>query len=505
MNGKVKGIIACGVVMASLAGTMVFLNMTGKEKEPEASSSSSEDETVNQVINDINDTPTDAPVIIDRGSEDIKSIKVTNEKGGYTFERSASGKTEWTISEIEGLTENTVLENSLYNAAGQISAYKAAEENVTDWAKYGLEEPRATVEIMYNDDTSAVMKIGDESPEDKYSYVCLEGKDTAFMVDDSKLAYYFDPATAYVDLSLIEQPEDGEQPPYGVMTITRSDWDDPVVIENEIETVKGMLSEQVISSPIYSYLNMNDSPPITHGMWGLVAAECRIPFPTDEDLKECGLIEPACVVSFKGEGYDYTLKIGDKVYADTEKEGEVAALLGYYCTLEGVSGKNAVFLVDGENLPWATFKMEDITSDIVLPHFLIDMTDVTISVGGEDYVFDVTTEASKNDETHMEVTAIKLGDKDIDVKNFKTYYEYIMTCPSNEICFDEPEGECEFAIAEHMKNGQEDKLEFYKDTSRRYIVKHNGKSSYRIQSTWLDTLLENVDNLKNGQPINDNF
>lgn len=504
MNSKTKGIIACGVVMASMAGVMVFLNLSGKGNDTNASSAAeNENKVVSDVAADLEEK--EDIFVLERGAGDIKAIKVTNEKGGFTFDKPASGKSDWTVEEIDGLTQNIVLENNMYNATGPMTAYKTAEEGVSDWAKYGLDKPRATVEVTYSDDTKAVMEIGDESPEDKYSYARIQGKDTAYMIDDAKLAYYLDPATEYADLSLIAQPEEGEEPPYGVMTITRSDWNDPVVIENEVETVKGMLSEQVISSPIYSYLNMNDSPPVTHGMWGLTAEECITAFPTDEQLKEYGLDEPACVVALKGEGYDYTLKIGDKVYEDTEKEGEVAAMRGYYCTIEGVTGKNAVFLVKGDNLPWATFRIEDITSDIVLPHFLIDMKDVTISYKGEDYLFDVTTAPSKNDETHTEVTEIKLGGKDIDVKNFKTYYEYLMTCPSNEICFDEPEGECEFAIAEHMKDGREDKLEFFKDTSRRYIVKHNGKPSYRIQSTWLDTLIKNVDNLKNGQPIDDNF
>lgn len=502
MNGKVKGIIACGAVAASLAGVMVFLNVT--ENSGTADNTSSNDDSVMQdMVGEL--TEDHSVVILEKESADIVSIKATNDHGGFTLAKSASGKTAWTIEEIDGLEQNTILESYMLGAAGPMSAYKTAEENVTDWAKYGLDTPRASFEVSYADGTSAVVEVGEPSPEKKYSYIRVQGNDTAYMIEDSKLAYFLDPPTAYAQLSLIEQPEEGETPPYGTLTITRSDWDEPVVIENEYEALKGMLSEQVISSPIYSYLNMNDSPPVTHGMWGLAAKECTIAFPTDEQLAECGLDEPACIVSFKGEGYNYLLKIGDKVYAEVEKEGDIPQLIGYYCTIEGVSGRNAVYTISAENLPWATFKIEDITSDIVLPHFLIEMKDVTVTANGVDNVFEITVEPSANDETHMEVTRVVLDGKDIDIKQFKKYYEYLMTSPVSELCFDEPTGECEFALVEHMSNGNEDKLEFFKDTSRRYIVKHNGVTTYRIQSTWIDTLIKNVDNLRNGQPIDDNF
>ena len=42
MNGKVQGIIICGVIAASLAGMLVFLNATDKDKNKKEESSAAE-------------------------------------------------------------------------------------------------------------------------------------------------------------------------------------------------------------------------------------------------------------------------------------------------------------------------------------------------------------------------------------------------------------------------------------------------------------------------------
>ena len=68
MNGKVQGIIICGVIAASLAGVMLFLNSEngGADKDSSSSSSSaaasSEDESV---------------IILEKTADDITAVHVT--------------------------------------------------------------------------------------------------------------------------------------------------------------------------------------------------------------------------------------------------------------------------------------------------------------------------------------------------------------------------------------------------------------------------------------------
>ena len=78
-------------------------------------------------------------------------------------------------------------------------------------------------------------------------------------------------------------------------------------------------------------------------------------------------------------------------------------------------------------------------------------------------------------------------------------------CPTNEIYFTDPEGESYLTVTFDRKDGKKDVMEIYKDSSRRSVVKLNGETSFRIQSTWVDTFVANMDRLLKGEAVDDNY
>ena len=501
MNGKVQGIIICGVIAASLAGMLVFLNATDKDKNKKEESSSAE--TVSSAAE------MEHYFVLEKGEEEIASIKAENENGGFTLDKPSSGKSSWTVEEIISVNQNRAMKENMISECGYLEASKIAEEGAQELSKYGLEEPRASFEVGYTDGTSKKVLIGDVAPEAKYTYIKTEDGGTVYMILSSRISDMLKGAKDFANLSLIEKPVNNEDwPEYGKEVITRSDWDYQVVFENDPNEDSNMLSSQVISEPIFSYLNITGSGAVTHGMWGLTAASCEAVAPTDEQLAEHGISEPRCVVSLKGEGYDYTLKVGGESYSEAA-EGETPVLQGYYCTLDGVSGSNAVYVIAAENLPWVTFKIEDVTSNLITSNYLVDLANMSVTIDGKETLFEITTNGGSNDKDEngkaADVTSVKTDGKELDIGLFKDLYQFIMSCPTNEICFDDPEGSPAVIIKQVRKDGGEDVVELYKDTSRRYIVKLNDKTSFRIQSTWVDSLDTNIGNLKNGKNIDNNY
>lgn len=501
MNGKVQGIIICGVISASLAGMLVFLNATDKDKNKKEESSAAE--TVSSAAE------MEHYIVLEKGEEEIASIKSENEEGGFTLDKPASGKSSWTVEEIVSVNQNRAMKESLISDCGYLEASKIAEEDAQELSKYGLDEPRASFEVSYTDGTSMKVLIGDVAPESKYTYIKLDNSSTVYMILGSRISDMLKGANAFANLSLIEKPVNNEDwPEYGKEVITRSDWDYQVVFENDPNEESNMLSSQVISEPIFSYLNITGSSDVTHGMWGLTAARCEAVAPTDEQLVEYGLDEPRCVVSLKGDGYDYTLKVGGESYSEAA-EGETPVLEGYYCTLSGVAGSNAVYVIPEASLPWVTFKIEDVISNLITSNYLVDLANMSVTIDGKETLFDMTTNGGSNDKDEngkaADITSVKADGKELDIYQYKSLYQFIMSCPTNEIWFEEPSGEPAVIIKQVRKDGGEDVIELYKDTSRRYLVKLNGKTSYRIQSTWVDSLKTNVENLKNGKNIDDNY
>jgi hypothetical protein len=500
MNGKVQGIIICGVIAASLAGVMVLLNKTAPADEDDSSETSSSAST---------DSEDESVVILEKESSEIDSVFVKNTHGEYTLSEPASGKSTWTIDVLASVNQNTSLKESMLSNIGELEAKKLVEENAEDMSKYGLEEPEASFTVTYSDDSVVTVDIGTTAPDEKYSYVRIEGDNNVYMVLGTKLSYFTDPVESYVSTSLIAEPSDDDWPDYGVETITRQDWDYEVVFENDPQEIEGMVSSQVVSSPIFAYLNITNSTDATHGMWGLSATECAVVNPTDDDFKEYGLDDPYCTVSLKGDEYDYFLKIGNAVYATDTDGNDTDTVTGYYCYLTGVTGADCIYLISADSLPWASMEVEDVISTLMTTNYLVDLAEISVEYDDTKVVYDITTNGSSDetleDGSSADVTKVECDGKELDIDNFKSLYQYIMTCPTNEIYFTEPESDCYMTITQSRKDGGADVIELYKDTSRRYIVKLNGRTSFRIQSTWIDTLLKNIESLQNGGEIDDNY
>ncbi|MBR1738827.1 MAG: DUF4340 domain-containing protein [Ruminococcus sp.] len=505
MNGKLVGIIVCVVVLLSLGGVMLFLKKTAPKDGQESSQVQEEHD------HDHDDEEEASIIVLGRESEEISSVHVVNGSGEFDVTRTidTSGTPDITVPQLSGISQNSVTKNGMFTIAGMLEAYKLVEEDAPEVAKYGLEEPAAQFTVTYNDGEERTLYIGDEVPNnERYMYVRLADEKNVYMMLASKMSYFLDPVTAYVNLALISEPDNDNWPEYGKEVITRSDWDYEVTFENDPNNVEGMISSQVISSPIFAYLNITGSTDVTHGMWGLAAEECVEVKPDEETLAGYGLDEPRCTVSLKGEGYDYLLKVGDQLFSEAG-ENEVAELLGYYCTVEGIDGRDCVYLVSESNLPWVTFKIEDVITTIMLPNYLVDLDTIDIEANGEVSTFEITSNGTSKelneDGSAAAVTSVKYEGRELAVDNFKTFYQFVMTCPTDELCFDEPEGDYVVKVTEHQKDGGTMSIELYKDTARRYIVKLNGKASYRIPSTWADTLLEDLENVKVDGAIKDSY
>lgn len=507
MNSKLKGIIAGCIAVVCLGGTAVFLKQT--EKKDDGASSSS------QVQTNSSDSSDTQVLILPGSSENISSVDVKNAENSFTVEKPASGKSTWSIEALSTVNQNTSYLTTLISNCGQLTAEKLVEENADDMAKYGLDKPLTTFTVNYTDGTSQKVLIGSEVPNnERYSYVCLDGEKKIYMVLGSKLSCFSESVNAFVATELIETPANDNYPEYGKETVERKDLDYKMVFENDPYNKEGMVSAQVMTEPIFSYLNVSASTAVTHGMWGLSAQKCAVVHPSDKDMEKYGLADPSCTVTLKGDEYDYVLKIGDPVYsdsnasdssqADSNSSEAVQTITGYYCYLTGVSGADCIYEISADKLPWLTIDPSDIISGLMTSNYLVDLENIEIKCENKTYSYKIETTGS-SDDSDSELKKVSIDGKSLDTDKFKDFYQYVMTCPTTEIYFKEPEGESVAEINLIRKNGGKDTMEFFKDSSRRTIVKLNGKTSFRIQTSWLDTLKKNISNIESGKSIDENY
>lgn len=514
MNGKIKGIIVCGVVVVCLGGMAVFLQKTSDgNNKSDSSSSSSVTETSSK---------SEKISVLKRDQKDIRSIKVKNTHGEFTLEKPDSGKEQWLIDKLTSIDTSDTMITSLLSNSADLEAKKLVEENVTDFSKYGLDKPTAEATITYTDGKSVTVQVGTTAPEDKYSYARIKGENSVYMIFTTKLNYYTEPVTAYVSTTIIEKPSDNEWPEYGVETITRKDLDYKMVFRNDTKNKGGMVSAQVMSEPIYSYLNVTNSSTVTHGMWGLSASECAVVKPQEKDFKKYGLDDPLCTVNLKGDKYNYTLKVGNPVYADKDDSSSIAestdssssdnssGITGYYCYVTGVNNKDCIYVISADSLPWVTIKPSDVITTLMTANYIVDTENLTIEYNGKTYKYDITSNGTSDESQtdsgdKVDVTKVAIDGKELNVDKFKSFFQYVLTCPTTEVYFKDPTTEKYMTITFKEKDGSKDVLEFYKESARRTVIKLNGKTSFRINNTWVDTLVKNINSLENGGDIDDNY
>ena len=500
MNDKVKGIIIGGVVLAALGGTLAVLKFTGVEDEVKAASDSS------SIVSDSSEAPDESVQLISREETEVKEVKVTNEFGGYTFTgKAASGKENAGIVELKGLGLNVNKVNDIGIDSANLKAYRLAEHGAADLRKYGLTAPQASFDITFTDGEQRSFLIGNKAPDEQFCYVCEKGSSDVYMINESLLRNFFEPIEHFVNRTLVEaQTED--TPEFGKLSISRKDLDYDIVFEQDHGTYErssmNMISGQVMTAPIFAYLDGTNSTDLLYNMYGLTAKETMKVHPSEDDLKEYGLDDPACVVEFSGEGYDYILKIGNGFHDENEQGEEITEASAYFCTIEGVDGRDCIFKIDATALPYLTVVPGDVISSLMTWNIITDVENVSFK-GLSDDVFEIKTTGEGDD---AELEGVTCGGKELDVPTFKSFYQFLLTCPTkNGIYFEDPSGEAYLTISINCKDGHSDVIELYKDTDRRSIVKLNGRTSYRIQSKWVDRLIKNIEAVKNGEEIEQDY
>lgn len=497
MNSKLKGLIVCGVFVVCL-GIVALVLLAGGDKNKENTDKDKDNSTSqsNEVLNK-EETP-----IVDYDKTQVKKIVVENEFGTLNFIQNKTGGDTWTIEEIKDIEQNTTLTTAAANIAASLSYLDKVEDNATDLSKYGLTQPKSTFTVSYADSnqTEKTFLIGNETPKSGYYYLCEEGQTAVYTVKETGLKYFMSKPEFFVDLTLLDTPEDQNNWPEIVdLAVKRSEWDYEVKFKTVDET-QSVVSTQIMYEPIVMSLNITTSMDITHGLWGLSGEEAIVANPDEEDFKEYGLDNPHAVVILEIETGDiYTLTIGKPIYYLDESGNETLNVAGHYAYIEGVEGKNVVYSVPVTKLPWATFKPEDAITTLMTSNYIYDVDTIVVEEASQTIEFDLIGDG---EDAPSEVT---MNGEKISVDLFRDLYQYIITCPTNEIYWQDTENSPYLSISLNLKDGGKDLLEFVKDTERRTVVFLNGRPQFLIASTWTELFMENLERIKNGEPIKEHI
>ena len=155
-------------------------------------------------------------------------------------------------------------------------------------------------------------------------------------------------------------------------------------------------------------------------------------------------------------------------------------------------------MVSADSLPWVGAEPPDFISSLMTYNAATDLKSVVVDDGKEKTVFnlkavvDPKAQADEDEQQEMKLSSVKLNGKELNVEAWKSWYQVLLQCPTSEIYFKEPKTKCYLTVSINRNDGDKDVLKFFKDTSRRTIVKLNGKTSYRIESSYVNKLMSDM-------------
>lgn len=487
MKSKIKLIIIIAVVALLLGGAVVALKLTAPETE-------TEEETT--------ETEVTSSLLYDKNPDDILLISIKNEASEYSIKRFGEELFHvWTVPEyIEAPIDGNVISQLRQNAA-TLTAQKTVAENAEDMSIYGLSEPRAEYKVEFDDSEKTVKEIciGSVVPGTSSTvYVCFKGENTVYTVKSSAISCFLEDerscieTTVYTARTAVDENDTTDYTRINKMAVQRKDIDYDIVIEydkraDDKDIVTSNSSLYRLTSPVVLDLNPDKCSDFTSAMFGLTASDFAVLNPTDEQKAEYGFDEPYADIDADIVGGRFHLVVG-KPYND---ENGVQA--GYYAMAEGI---DVIYMFDNGTLPWLDVMPLDLTTSMITCNYIFTVNAIDITGSAEAHF---TMTGSTNDDY-----AVKLNGSDVDTDSFKTFYQFILRAPAEQLYLEEPTGEPDLKIEIKTADGG-DVLEFYPAESRRTIIKLNGVPSFSCKTAYLERLKENLKLFENGETIVENW
>lgn len=490
-NSKNFRIILFSVLGLLVLGAVVLLlTLTAPESEEDGET-------------EITTTEQDPALVLqpeDKG--DIERILVENSSGSFAIIRNNGG---WVVEGMENIDEKLWDQSgfeSLANNLTNMTARSLIEENPSDLEQYGLSTPLAKATVVYGGGDTFELLIGGNVVSGSASYVKTSTSDTVYSYYTYSLnSIIGSTPMSFINTTVMPTYDSSTAPEIGKITVTRKDWEEPVVLESLPEAPEGSIQvyAYTFTSPYDIYLDLTNGNTFINAIFGLEAETAVYVDPTEEQLKETGLDDPFCEADVLAGDTIYRLYIGNAVTEEvTDEESGVTTteVKGFY----GISNqvKNVIYYFNADDIIWATMEPTQYMSKLFLMPYIYDLDVLTYR--------DDETELTVTVEGNAEEGKAILNGVDADIEEFKAFYQFLVSCRGEEIYTDEERGKfiAEFSYT-YDDARDKDIVTLYSSEDRTVIIAINGKNVFKTKWNYAVRLKENAKAYIDGGEIIQNY
>lgn len=501
--GKRKPILILIIAVAAvaiLAVLLIVLRTNSKKTVTEETPVAELSLSVKDGVHEANIALDDKDNILKNGSgslleyvpAQIKQIDVENKDGSFsvTAETPSGEATVYKIVGFEKYPMQDGIADEIAKHSSEITFSRIIETNA-NLADFGLEEPRATAKVTYTDDTSSIIRIGNEAAGEAGTYVAFGTSKDVYLVNSTDVQCFLYSVNNFISLSITDTMQDSENAAFSKVTINGTHFDDEIVlVPNKDEAIE---AAYLLQEPLSVPANAIEAGDIAGNIRGLYAEAVVCVNPSDDQLDSYGLSKPYAQISATYPDTEITLK------SSAPKDDGIVYVYN--------PDKNVIYSIQLAAVCWAKTSVELLMPETPMNAKLRYIDEISFSAGDTDFDLNVkttveeTTDDSGNEQENVTSTASYDG-KELNTDDFNVFFQNITMIKNLGAADSDGKDKVMTVTFRYTTDRSADTLTVYSGSdSSKYILEYNGKTVGTVSKTYINSLIEGADNLIAGKTV----
>ena len=397
--------------------------------------------------------------------------------------------------------------SGLFRSVETLSLNTVVDPDCKNPARFGLDQPQATVTIQAYSDARVTFYIGDASPTGEYYYFSVEGDTAVYLVDDLLAERYLKSVAEYCDKKIYKPFNPAED--FRGLTVKSPTLNYSFRQATEEEkAIDGVYFSGIAMESPYHWgvegLVMED---VTNTMVALSADDVVQMCVSDGDLAQYGLDAPnrtEIVLTVYADPNPTMYNNSTNPYYDSTKptgqyqEFTITYWLGktadkqVYVMFDGIP---VVYSMSKDTFSWLEWSPYRYCTKMFYGEYLAELESLKIAFGTEEHVF--TFSGNLSDETfrvNCNGTAVKSDD-------FRDHYANILSMyPTGEGVLAD-DAELLLSITYTSKDGKAETVSFYSVDDRNCIGKVRGEAFLTVRIDEINKVIKDTHKLLRGEPL----
>ena len=422
----------------------------------------------------------------------IKKIDVENQDGSFsvTAETPSGEATVYKLVGFEKYPMQEGVADEIAKHCSEINFTRIIEANA-NLADFGLDEPRATAKVTYTDDTSSIIRVGNDAAGGAGTYITFGSSNDVYLVNSTDVESLLYSVNQFISLSITDTMPDSENAQFSKATISGTRYDDDIVlVPNKDESIE---ASYLLQEPLSVPANAIEANDVAGNIRGLYAEAVVCVNPSDDQFASYGLSKPYAQVNASYPDADITLQ------SSAPKDDGIVYVYN--------PDKDVIYSIQLAAVCWAKTSVELLMPETPMNARLRYIDEISFSAGDTDFTLNVKTDVKTmtddngNEQETADSTATYNG-KDLNTDDFNVFFQNITMIKNLGAAESGGKDKVMTVTFRYTTDRSADTLTVYSGSdSSKYIMEYNGNTIGTVSKSYISSLIEGADNLIDGKAV----